>query len=233
MKTEKNIAIFGIGFLVFGAVLGLSMFNQKTLENPEEEWRAKLFIRPEEKTFIIDEDFQATVNVETNMEINTAGIKIHFPMDKLEVIDLSKEESIFELWVQEPTYSNIDGTIEFSGGLPTPGFKGNQGKILTITFRAKKEGRADIKFEEGLVLANDGEGTDILKEMKGASFTLIGLGASDLNNDTYINIYDLSILLTNWGIPKNPKADINQDGQVGIADFSILLFNLAEQFLSE
>ncbi len=228
MKIKKTVIIFGIILLIFATVLGISALNQKRLENRREEGKAKLFILPEEGTFIVDEDFIATVNVDTNREINAAGVKIYFPVYKLEIVSLSKKESIFELWAVEPSYSNTDGTIWFSGGLPSPGFKGSRGKILTITFKAIKEGRANIRFGEGLVLANDGRGTDILKELKSASYALIGPTSSDLNDDGYIDTSDLDILLSNWGIPENSKADINKDGQVDIVDFSILLLNLGQ-----
>jgi len=35
---------------------------------------------------------------------------------------------------------------------------------------------------------------------------------------------DFSILLYNWGIPKNPTADLNGDGRVNLTDFSIMLY---------
>jgi dockerin type I repeat protein len=44
----------------------------------------------------------------------------------------------------------------------------------------------------------------------------------DLNNDGTVNIYDLSILLADWGTT-NPVADLNHDGTVNIFDLSILL----------
>lgn len=46
----------------------------------------------------------------------------------------------------------------------------------------------------------------------------------DLNGDGKVDIIDLSILLYNWGVPKNPKADFNGDGIVDLVDFSIMLF---------
>lgn len=39
-----------------------------------------------------------------------------------------------------------------------------------------------------------------------------------------VDIIDVSILLYNWGIPKNPKADLNSDGKVDLVDFSIMLY---------
>lgn len=47
----------------------------------------------------------------------------------------------------------------------------------------------------------------------------------DINNDSKINLIDFSILLYNWGVPKNPVADLNSDGKVNLTDFSILLYN--------
>lgn len=46
----------------------------------------------------------------------------------------------------------------------------------------------------------------------------------DLNNDNQVNIFDLSILLSNWN-STNPTADINDDGIVNVFDLSILLSN--------
>jgi hypothetical protein len=46
----------------------------------------------------------------------------------------------------------------------------------------------------------------------------------DLNGDGVVNIFDLSILLSNWGT-SNPDADLNNDGVVNIFDLSILLSN--------
>lgn len=47
---------------------------------------------------------------------------------------------------------------------------------------------------------------------------------ADTNNDNRVNLIDFSILLYNWGVPKNPTADLNNDGQVDLIDFSILLY---------
>lgn len=46
----------------------------------------------------------------------------------------------------------------------------------------------------------------------------------DLNNDYVVNIFDLSILLSNYGTT-NPAADIDGNGQVNITDLSIQLSN--------
>jgi streptogramin lyase len=51
----------------------------------------------------------------------------------------------------------------------------------------------------------------------------------DLNNDNQVNIFDLSILLSNYGKAQsqsnNAKTDLNNDGTINIFDLSILLSN--------
>jgi len=47
---------------------------------------------------------------------------------------------------------------------------------------------------------------------------------SDLNNDQKINLIDFSIILYNWGTPKNSATDLNNDGKVDLIDFSIMLY---------
>ncbi|GAI35186.1 unnamed protein product, partial [marine sediment metagenome] len=56
--------------------------------------------------------------------------------DKLEVLNISKENSIFTLWPEEPIFSNSAGEISFSGGTPHPGFN----RIGNITSASDKKG---------------------------------------------------------------------------------------------
>ncbi|MES3031707.1 MAG: cohesin domain-containing protein [Patescibacteria group bacterium] len=94
--------------------------------------------------------------------INNAEAIIQFPSDLLEVISVSKSSSVFSLWVEEPIFSNLSGTIKFNGGVANPGFNGSNGSIVSITFKAKSSGTASILFTDAAVRKNDGSGTDIL-----------------------------------------------------------------------
>jgi len=53
---------------------------------------------------------------------------------------------------------------------------------------------------------------------------VVGIKKADINEDKKVNLVDFSILLYNWGIPKNPTADLNGDGRVNLTDFSIMLY---------
>ena len=126
---------------------------------------ATLLMSPSSGTYTIGSTFSVSAYVSsTDQAMNAASGMISFPSDKLEVASLSKEGTIMSLWVQEPSFSNGGGTAAFEGIVLNPGFTGAKGKIITLNFHAKGEGVANITFASGSVLANDGKGTDILRD---------------------------------------------------------------------
>ncbi len=134
---------------------------------------ASLFFSPSSGSYRVGSTFKVGVYVASpDQAMNAASGQIEFPTDKLEVVNLSKNGSIFNFWVQEPSFSNSEGRINFEGVVFNPGFTGTNGKILEINFRAKSAGTAEIRFSSGIVLANDGQGTNILKDLGLANFYL-------------------------------------------------------------
>ncbi len=116
--------------------------------------------------------FTVLVNSEGAV-VNNAEAKIIFPRDMLEIISISKGGSAFTLWVEEPTFSNSAGIIAFNGGVPTPGFTGTSGTVISFVARAKKSGQAELIFSDAAVRANDGFGTDILSSKQGKSISIV------------------------------------------------------------
>lgn len=137
---------------------------------------ATLFLSPETGSFDVGQTFSVSVFVSSpNQAMNAAEGVISFPADKLQVVSLSKNASIFNLWVREPSFSNAVGTLSFEGIVLNPGFAGSVGKLLTVTFRAEDAGSASVNFSSGSVLANDGMGTNIFSGFSGADY-LLGAG---------------------------------------------------------
>lgn len=138
---------------------------------------ASLNFSPPSGSYGVGTTFSVSVNVESSVQaMNAASGVVSFPWNKLEVVSISKQGSIFSLWPAEPSFSNSQGTISFEGIVLNPGYTGANGKILTITFRARSAGEANISFSSGSVLANDGTGTNILKGLQVAVFTLTSAG---------------------------------------------------------
>jgi len=83
---------------------------------------ASLFFSPSSESFTMGDTFSVDLKVDTaGIPINAAEATIHFPVDKLEVLNISKEESVFTLWPETPTFSNLTGEVSFTGVLPHPG----------------------------------------------------------------------------------------------------------------
>lgn len=174
MSYSKNKKSFFLKFLTTSFVFIFSLlFVEKTEA-------ASLYISPSAGEYKVGDIINVSLLVDSqNTPINSAEANISFPSNLLSVVSTSKASSIFTFWVQEPTFSNVDGTIELSGGLPTPGYKGSNGNILNISFRVKKTGNAPITIASGSVRANDGLGTDVLR----------GTGQSNLSlNDKKVDV---------------------------------------------
>lgn len=108
----------------------------------------------------------------SDKSVNNTEATVGFPVDLLEVSSVTKTSSVFSLWAEEPSFSNSTGKITFSGGVPNPGFIGSSGYVLTINFKTKKQGTANVTFLSAAVRANDGLGTDVLTS-KGSSTVTI------------------------------------------------------------
>lgn len=138
-------------------------FSCLFLFTPGVAFGASLSLAPEAGKHPVGTVFSTAVNVLSDgTPLNAMSGVVTFPVDKLEVVSLSKGGSIISLWVQEPNFSNTDGTVQFEGVVPSPGYSGTAGKVLTILFRVKAEGEPTLAFASGSVLANDGEGTEVL-----------------------------------------------------------------------
>jgi len=123
---------------------------------------ASLYFFPSSGSYEVGKTFSATVYVSSaDQAMNAASGVISFPKTQLEVVSLSKTGSIFGLWVQEPSFSNSAGMVNFEGIALNPGFTGASGKLITINFKVKAAGSAALNFSSGSVLANDGQGTNI------------------------------------------------------------------------
>jgi competence protein ComGC len=163
LKINNKLFLLSL-ILTCGAIAFLLLPLYKVLA-------ADLYILPSSKELNIGDTLNVSVYVDSvDQAMNAASFKISYPSDLLKFISLSKTGTIINLWVQEP--KGGDGEVFAEGIVLNPGFTGSRGKILNITFKAIKPGTADLKFISGSVLANDGLGTNILKNMRGGSYII-------------------------------------------------------------
>ncbi|MEK7084461.1 MAG: cohesin domain-containing protein [Patescibacteria group bacterium] len=141
---------------------------------------ASLYFAPQSGTHTVGQNFSLSVFVSSPEEaMNAVSGVIHFPVDRLQVTGISKGGSVVTLWVQEPSFSNTNGTVSFEGITLNPGYTGTGGKILSVTFKGASPGLGALSFSSGSVLANDGQGTDILSGLGTAQVTLVSAEAPE------------------------------------------------------
>ena len=146
------------------------------LLGPSGAFAATLSLSPSTGTYHAGDRVIVNVLVSSSEAMNAASGVVLFPTDLMSVEYVNKG-SVLNFWVTEPSYSNATGKVNFEG-VSLSGFQGSNGSVLTIAFRAKKTGSADIKFSTGQVLANDGQGTDITQGLNNATFTISGAAAT-------------------------------------------------------
>lgn len=123
---------------------------------------AKLDVVPTFGSVTVGDNIKIRVVLSSpDQSANAISGTVSFSKDILTLNSISKSDSLVSLWPVEPSYSNGSGTANFEG-VVLNGYKGNSGTILTLFFKAKASGTAVIKFSDASVLANDGQGTQIL-----------------------------------------------------------------------
>jgi len=132
---------------------------------------ATLYFSPASGSHSVGQNFSVVVYVSSkDQATNAVQGTVSFPADKLQLASLSKGGSIISLWVQEPSISG--GSANFEGVILNPGFTGGSGKVITLNFKVKAAGEAQLAFSSGSVLANDGQGTNILSGLGSAALNL-------------------------------------------------------------
>ncbi|MFH1112113.1 MAG: hypothetical protein V1712_03555 [Patescibacteria group bacterium] len=159
-----------LGRVVTGFILSLMVFCFIFARSAD---AATLSLVPDKKTVKIGEEISIDVKVDTEGEsINAAQGAISFPASLLEAIKIERSSSVFNFWIEEPAFSNENGTANFIGGT-SKGVTGKSLQILKLTLKARSAGSAEFSLSDAVVTASDGQGTNILSHVGG---TVVSVG---------------------------------------------------------
>lgn len=127
----------------------------------------------DKETAAIGDSLTITVIIDSEgTGINAAEATLQFPNNILEATEISKENSIFNFWLEEPSFSNEDGLVNFIGG-SSSGFSGRSLHLININFNVRGSGQGEIVFLDGAAAASDGSGTNVLTEMRGVTVNIL------------------------------------------------------------
>jgi hypothetical protein len=137
---------------------------------------------PKTVTFVIPSKGQYRLEEIFPMKIEIAGIKVpvnamqadlSFDPSKLEVVEISTQDSFANIFIQKEI-NNAVGYARLTGGLPNPGYFSDHGLFGTVFFKGTNPGIVKIEFlPSSMVLANDGRGTNVLRELAAVSYLIL------------------------------------------------------------
>lgn len=174
---------------------------------------------PENKYIAVGSTSTISVVLTTEEPINVVGGTVLIPSET-NILDISIENSIVDIWTNEPAIENNVGFIEFGGGIvESSGFVG-KGIIFEFSVVAEEQGVADLDIEDAMVLAHDGDGTDILDDIKSLKLVIRDKDepSPDVNADNKISILDFTILTRRMFGSYDPLFDFNNDKKITFSD---------------
>lgn len=123
---------------------------------------ASLYMTPSSAQPAVGDTVTLRVYVNTqSVSVNTVEGVVKFDPSLLQVVSVNKSNSIVNIWIEEPSFSNSAGTISFNGGMTPPGYTGSSGEIFSITAKMKKEGSTALSLSGISVRKSDGSGADV------------------------------------------------------------------------
>lgn len=152
---------------------------------------ASLYLDPDSASYGPGDTFMVAVRVDNEDEcINAGEIHISYPKTALRAVDVSRGDSMFTLWIEEPQIDHGKGAVHFAGGVPggycgriqgDPALSNVLGRIVfTVIQTDDKKAAIDLLPQSALYL-NDGLGTQAILKTSGTQVTLLP-EAKGINN---------------------------------------------------
>ncbi|MEI6400273.1 MAG: cohesin domain-containing protein [bacterium] len=159
------VIIFSLVFFSFftnvSFVWAQDVFTSPVFTNSlNNQSNVQMYISPRNGNFVTGSILEVGVYIDTKKNsINTVDLKVNFDPKKLAVANPSGGKSIFDIWVEPPTYDNTKGLITMSGIIPE-GIVTTSGLIAKMSFKVLSAGSSTITINNATnVYLNDGAGT--------------------------------------------------------------------------
>ncbi len=182
--THKAVILVSLIAVGTASVFALSYFFIKTAYDREHIslskppyliYNSTIGIYPDSATINLDFEHIISVDVLTGGEsINAieAVVKYDPTLARVEEIRTSNSFCRQDFFI-EREINNKKGEVHVVCGLPTPGFNELRGTVFELVLQPLKPGKLALWFGENTaVLANDGLGTNVLRNTAGASYLI-------------------------------------------------------------
>lgn len=136
--------------------------------------RTASFSIPSQGQYKIGEIFPMEIRIDSKgTSINAVQADLRFDPTIVKVVDVSTKDSFATVFVNKEIENDV-GFTRISGGVPSAQALTQNGLFATVYFKGIMAGVVKIDFlPSSMVLANDGKGTNILKNLASASYLIL------------------------------------------------------------
>jgi hypothetical protein len=159
---------------------------------------AQLLLTPPQGQFRPGDTVAVDLRLDNQNEcVNAGEVTVGYPKDLVEVIDVSRGNSIFTIWVVPPTVRSDYGLINFIGGIPggycgrTPGDPAVTNVLARFIFRFSDKIKNTVPVQVPITISpssrvtlNNGQGTEAKLSVRSASFTITATAPAQENEWT-------------------------------------------------
>ena len=116
------------------------------------------------------DDIRISIKVQSSdQSINAVSGSFKIP-NNFQLKSIDTTGSILDFWISDPQAQN--GTASFQGVAIKKSYQGNSGLLFTMEGVVTASGKFSLNFTNGAVLADDGEGTNVLGSLKTLTITV-------------------------------------------------------------
>lgn len=181
--------------------------------------RVEVSLSPTSGSFTEGAVFDVPIILNTKgQSVNGIEARLVFDKERLMIIKPSSGASIIGVWVEPPKYDNSAGLASYIGVVPN-GIVTSSGLIGTVSFKALKAGKANIRISSNsAILLNDGLGTKTEIDLGRAEYSIVPKSPEGVSIFSETHPFQGS-----WYNNKSPIISWERDS--GVEGFSFVLDN--------
>jgi len=125
------------------------------------------------QTVCTGDEFTVLVLMDTPEAVNAVQGALQYNPAYIRATGVEHGTSFATYWVVPPSLSGTPGIIPFVGGVPTPGFVGSDGVVMSVVMKAEQHGELMLSLApDTIALLNDGNATEATVLLTGNTVTI-------------------------------------------------------------
>lgn len=165
-------SLLGVTGMIITVAIAFSLIRHipRLVDSHYPLYNSLLSLRPESSVFDANIGQKVSVVLDSGGEaINAISVKLIYDPKMIDIEGVDTAHSLCEYFLTDDY--DKKGLIDLECVIPSPGFRGREANVADIYVKARREGSTSLVFaDDSQVLANDGLGTDVLRQAIGGSF---------------------------------------------------------------